>query len=45
MSGLLGNKVPGVTAWYAHMPDSVLVAADAVSTRIAEAMGKAPAPA
>jgi hypothetical protein len=27
IAGLLGHKVPGVTARYAHMPDSVLVAA------------------
>jgi len=45
IAGLLGHTVPGVTARYAHLPDSALVAAaDRVSTRIAAALeGKASA--
>jgi integrase len=35
IAGLLGHRVPGVTARYAHVPDSALVAAaDRVSARI-----------
>jgi integrase len=45
IAGLLGHSVPGVTARYAHVPDSALVAAaDRVSGRIAAALdGKAEA--
>jgi integrase len=45
IAGLLGHSVPGVTARYAHVPDSALVAAaDRVATRIASALdGKAEA--
>ena len=36
IAGLLGHKVAGVTARYAHVPDRALVAApDAVAGRIA----------
>ena len=36
IAGLLGHTVPGVTARYAHVPDSALIAgADRVSARIA----------
>jgi site-specific recombinase XerD len=39
IAGLLGHAVPGVTARYAHVPDSALVAAaDRVSARIAAAL-------
>jgi len=39
IAGLLGHSVPGVTARYAHVPDSALVAAaDRVSGRIAVAL-------
>jgi integrase len=39
IAGLLGHSVPGVTARYAHVPDSALVAAaDRVATRIAAAL-------
>jgi integrase len=39
IAGLLGHSVPGVTARYAHVPDSALVtAADRVSARIAVAL-------
>jgi integrase len=39
IAGLLGHSVPGVTARYAHVPDSALVAAaDRVTTRIAAAL-------
>lgn len=39
IAGLLGHSVPGVTARYAHVADSVLVAAaDKVSARIAAAL-------
>jgi integrase len=39
IAGLLGHTVPGVTARYAHVPDSALVAAaDRVSARIAAAL-------
>jgi integrase len=43
IAGLLGHSVPGVTARYAHLPDSALVAAaDRVSARMAAALeGKA----
>jgi integrase len=43
IAGLLGHSVPGVTARYAHVPDSALVvAADRVSARMAAALdGKA----
>jgi integrase len=45
IAGLLGHAVPGVTARYAHIPDSALVAAaDRISTRMAAALdGKADA--
>jgi len=45
IAGLLGHSVPGITARYAHVPDSALVsAADRVATRIASALdGKADA--
>lgn len=39
IAGLLGHKVPGVTARYAHVPDSALVAAaDRVAARISAAL-------
>ena len=39
IAGLLGHSVPGVTARYAHVPDSALVAAaDRVCARIAAAL-------
>ena len=39
IAGLLGHSVPGVTARYAHVPDSALVAAaDRVSARIGAAL-------
>ena len=39
IAGLLGHSVPGVTARYAHVPDSALVAAaDQVAARIAAAL-------
>ncbi|MDG2204089.1 MAG: site-specific integrase [Alphaproteobacteria bacterium] len=39
IAGLLGHKLPGVTARYAHVPDSALViAADRVAARLAEAL-------
>ena len=39
IAGLLGHSVPGITARYAHVPDSALVAAaDRVSARIAAAL-------
>lgn len=39
IAGLLGHSVPGVTARYAHMPDTALVAAaDRVAARIAAAL-------
>ncbi len=39
IAGLLGHTVPGVTARYAHVPDSALVAAaDRVAARIAAAL-------
>jgi integrase len=43
IAGLLGHTVPGVTARYAHVPDSALIAAaDRVSARMASALdGKA----
>jgi integrase len=45
IAGLLGHSVPGITARYAHVPDSALVAsADRVATRIVSALdGKAEA--
>jgi integrase len=45
IAGLLGHSVPGITARYAHVPDSALVsAADRVAMRIATALdGKADA--
>jgi integrase len=45
IAGLLGHVVPGITARYAHVPDSALVsAADRVAMRIASALdGKAEA--
>jgi integrase len=40
IAGLLGHSVPGVTARYAHVADSALVAAaNQVSERIADALG------
>lgn len=40
IAGLLGHSVPGVTARYAHIPDTALLAAaDRVSARIAAALG------
>lgn len=39
IAGLLGHTAPGITARYAHIPDSALVvAADRVSARIAAAL-------
>src|SRR5262245_24323228 len=39
IAGLLGHSVPGVTARYAHLPDSALIAAaDRVSARITAAL-------
>jgi integrase len=39
IAGLLGHSVPGITARYAHVPDSALVvAADRVAARIASAL-------
>jgi len=39
IAGLLGHSVPGITARYAHVPDSALVAAaDHVATRVASAL-------
>jgi site-specific recombinase XerD len=36
IAGLLGHRVPGITARYAHMPDrALLTAADQVSSRLA----------
>jgi integrase len=43
IAGLLGHTVPGVTARYAHVPDSALVvAADRVSAKIAAALDQEP---
>jgi integrase len=43
IAGLLGHSVPGITARYAHVPDSALVAAaERVSSRIASALGGMP---
>ena len=40
IAGLLGHRVAGVTARYAHMPDAALTAAaDSVAARIADALG------
>jgi hypothetical protein len=39
IAGLLGHSVPGITARYAHVPNTALVvAADRVSARIAAAL-------
>ena len=39
IAGLLGHSVPGITARYAHVPDTALVAAaDRISARIAAAL-------
>jgi integrase len=39
IAGMLGHSVPGVTARYAHVPDSALLAAaDRVSARLALAL-------
>lgn len=39
IAGVLGHSVPGVTARYAHVPESALVAAaDRVSARIGAAL-------
>jgi len=39
IAGLLGHSIPGVTARYAHVPDSALVAAaDRLSARMAAAL-------
>jgi integrase len=39
IAGLLGHSVPGITARYAHVPDSALTAAaDRVAERIAAAL-------
>jgi len=44
IAGMLGHTVAGVTARYAHVPDSALVAAaDTVSARIATALDAPPA--
>ena len=44
IAGLLGHSVPGVTARYAHVPDSALVAAaDRVSAEIGAALNAAEA--
>ena len=41
IAGMLGHRVPGVTARYAHVADSALVAAaDRVAGRIAETAGR-----
>jgi len=41
IAGLLGHRVAGVTARYAHVPDGALTAAaDAVARRVVELMGK-----
>jgi integrase len=41
IAGLLGHRVPGITARYAHMPDrALLTAADQVSTRLAVLLGE-----
>jgi integrase len=41
IAGLLGHSVPGVTARYAHVPDSALVAAaDRVSALISAALDR-----
>ncbi len=43
IAGLLGHKVPGVTARYAHVPDSALVAAaDRVASHIDGALFRRP---
>ncbi len=39
IAGLLGHKVPGITARYAHMPDTALIlAADKVAAHIADVL-------
>ncbi len=41
IAGLLGHRTPGVTARYAHVPDSALLAAaDRVSAEIAAALDR-----
>ena len=41
IAGLLGHRMPGVTARYAHVPDSALVAAaDRVSAEIEAALDR-----
>jgi integrase len=41
IAGLLGHSIPGVTARYAHVPDSALVAAaDRVASRITAALDR-----
>lgn len=43
ITGLLGHTISGLTARYAHVPDSALVAAaDRVSARIAAALDGKP---
>jgi len=45
IAGMLGHRMPGVTARYAHVPDSALVAAaDRVSAEIAAALDREAAP-
>ena len=45
IAGMLGHRMPGVTARYAHVPDSALVAAaDRVSAEIAAALGREAVP-
>ena len=39
IAGLLGHKVPGITARYAHVPDrALLAAADQVSAQLVAAL-------
>jgi hypothetical protein len=41
IAGLLGHRVPGITARHAHMPDrALLTAADQVSARLAVLLGE-----
>lgn len=43
IAGLLGHRVPGVTARYTHLPDSALVAAaNTVAARIAGLLDPTP---
>ena len=45
IAGMLGHRMPGVTARYAHVPDSALLAAaDRVSAEIAAALDREAAP-